>query len=143
MSTTLHDYTDVEPLTVREISPVLSPIGGEILGFIGPSNREGNTIVCHHNRWPDDDGSQEFYRKLGGYSFNECDLEAIQQSGASLIAIQEVDNSRVLEFDISQYLNGEDGGFVNDRQKLGVPVDEALHEWTMDEATIMKDHQQR
>ena len=137
MSSTLHDYTDVEPLVVREIKPVLSPIGREILGFIGPSNRDKNCIVCQQKRWPDEDGSQEFYRKLGGYSFNECDLNAIRDARVTRIVIYEIDNNRVLEFDLSQYLNGLDGGHLHGRQKLGVPVDDALFEWTEGEATIL------
>ena len=51
MSTkTLHDYNDVEPLTVREIQEVRH--GDTIVGWAGPSNRDKNVAVCHRHRYP-------------------------------------------------------------------------------------------
>lgn len=140
MTTTLHDYTDVEPLVVRELQAVRSPIGGEVLGFIGPSNRDANCIVSQQTYAADNDGQQQYYRKLGGYSFNEVDLETIQGSGAERIVIHELDRDRLYEFELSQYLNGEDGGYVNDRQKIGVPLSDALYEWPLAEAEIIRNH---
>ena len=87
MSITLHDYTDVESPVVREIKPVLSPIVREIFGFVGPSKRNENCLVCLQKRAPDKDGSHEYYRNLVGDSLDECDLNAVSAAGVTRTVI--------------------------------------------------------
>lgn len=143
MSSTLHDYTDVEPLVVREIKRVLVPRRGEVLGYIGPCNRDANAIVVQRRRHPykkDGKKKQQFYRKLGGYTFAQHDIDQIQKSGANYIIIEEIDNNRVLEFELSQYINGDYGGNVGGDDQYGIPVSEAIYDWSISEATLIRDH---
>lgn len=136
MNSTLHDYTNVEPLVVREIKPVRAPRGGEILGFIGPSNRDENCIVCQETRGVQKDGSQNFYRKLGGYSFDESAINKLLNSKITRIVIDELDTESVFEFDVTQF--NEDGGVVDGIQQLGVPLKDAMYEWDSSETNIMR-----
>jgi hypothetical protein len=145
MSSTLHDFTDVEPLVVREIQPLRYPDNPEkFVGFLGPSNRDANCIVCQRKRhpyWEDGEQKQHFYRKGGGYSFSESTLGLLRRASVSRIVIEETDNDRLLEFNLVDYESGQFSNEMGDDPQRFVPVDEALHEWTASEATIIRDHQ--
>ena len=137
----LYNYTETEPLTATESTPILAPAvppwkGNEILGFAAETNRDMNCMVAQETRWPNSDGSQNYYRKLGGYSYDMRALKHLQRKGVERIVIQEMDNDRVLEFDIEQFLNGEDGGVVEGYPQYGVPTENAIHTWSLEEATI-------
>lgn len=133
----LQSFSGTEPIAVNEEEPIHSPIDGSILGFSGTSNRDGRVIVCREYRWPRKNGQQNYYRKLGGYTFNEVDLDRLYRADIKFVLIQEIDNDRVLEFELSQFINGDKGGHINGRQKWGVPVKRAVHKWTSDEAAIL------
>lgn len=146
MSSTLTDFADVEPLTVREMKPVHHPTRDEIIGFIGPSNRDANCVVCQRKRHrfyneETDREEQQFYRKNGGYSISESTLGKLRQVGVNRVVIEETDNDRILEFDLRDY---EQGLVVNERDddpQRNVPVDDAVYSWTASEVTIIRDHE--
>lgn len=138
----LFEFEGAEPLKAKETVPIRAPTvgpwrGGEILGFAAKTNREKNCMIAQERRWPDENGKQNYYRKLGGYSYDIPALEFLKKAGVERIVIQEVDNDRVLEFDLEQFLRGQDGGDVDGIQQLGVPNDQAIHTWSADEATII------
>lgn len=148
-STTLHDYNDVESLVVREIQKIHTTEA--LVGWAGPSNREKNVAVCHRHRHPygDNEEHQDFFRKCGGYTFDSHALNAMKHMGVNRIAIVEVDNGRVLEYDLNQFensnLNSNTVGALQSRSSEGnvnycVAVEEALYIWNKDECNIMQNH---
>jgi hypothetical protein len=54
--------------------------------------------------------------------------------------IEETDNDRLLEFNLVDYEKGNFSNEMGDDPQRFVPVDEALHEWTAAESTIIRDH---
>lgn len=136
---TLHDFTDVDAPELRELKPltiVAGPAKGKPLGFVANGNRQ-KAIVVQRHRHPYEGGKQHYFRKLGGYSFPQRDIDRMFDAGVQTIIIQELDNERVLEFDIQQYLNGEAGGVVGGDEQIGVPTDDAKHSWTAEETVIL------
>lgn len=142
MSATLFDYENVEPLRVREMHPIQA--AGRLIGWAGPSNRDQNVVVSHRHRHSYDGGKQDYFRLCGGYTYDDIALEVMKTLGADRIAVLEVDNDRVLEFDLTQFFNttltsetveslhARDNGEVNNC----VPVSEALHTWDLEECHI-------
>lgn len=137
---TLHDFADVEPLTVREIKPVI--VKGHTLAWAGPSNREKNVVVSQRRRHKYDDGKQDYFRKYDGYCYGENALDVMEEMGATRIAVEEIDNGRILEFDVTQFRDSELYAETFDigGRNVCVPVDDAIHTWEAGEATIMRDH---
>jgi hypothetical protein len=139
--TTLYDYTDVEPLKVREAVPV--NVNGSVLAWAGPSNREQNVVVSQRHRHKYDGGKQDYYRKYNGYCYGENALDVMESMGATRIVVHEVDNDRLLEFDVNQF---RDSDLIADTFEIGgknrcVPIDDAIYSWERDNCTIVKDHQ--
>jgi hypothetical protein len=132
----IQQFSDVEPITVREIKPLRAPRGGEVLGFLGPSSRKENCIVCQETRGVQADGKKNYYRKLGGYSFDVSAVDKMRRTGVDRVVIDELDTELVFEFDLGQFT--QDGGEVDGIEQVGVPLDEAIHKWTADEATILR-----
>lgn len=140
MSATLHDFTDVEPLAVREIKPVI--IKGSTLAWAGPSNREQNVVVSQRRRHKYDGGKQDYFRKYKGYCYGENALDAMERMGATRIAVEEVDNDRVIEFDVTQFRDSDLYAKTFDigGKNVAVPVEDAIHTWKKSECTIIRDH---
>lgn len=142
MSATLHDYTDVEPIIARKIRPVYFPGDPKkVVGFIGPSNRDANAVVCQRKReaYLNDDGKmeQQYYRKGGGYALSESSIERLRSVGVSLVIIHEVDNDRVLEHDLADFEQGDSINEIDDDPQKYVPTEQAIHTWTAREATLI------
>lgn len=140
MSSTLHDYTDVEPLEAREVAPVI--VNGSTLAWAGPSNRDQNVVVSQRRRHEYDDGKQDYFRKYEGYCYGENALDVMESMGATRIAVREIDNNRILEFDVTQFRDSDLYAKTFDigGRNVCVPVDDAIHTWTDSETTILKDH---
>ena len=141
MTTTLRDFDGSEPLKAKEQTPV--NVNGSILAWAGPSNREQNVVVSHRHRYEYENGKQDCFRKYDGYAYGDNALDVMEKLGATRIAVLEVDNDRVIEYDVQQFRESDlliqefDIGGKN----FCVPLDEALYVWELDECEIMKDHQ--
>lgn len=140
MSSTLHDFTDVEPLEAREIQPV--NVNGSVLAWAGPSNREQNVVVSHRHRHKYDDGKQDYFRKYEGYCYGENALDVMERMGATRIVVEEIDNDRIIEYDVTQYRDSELYAKTFDigGKNVCVPVDDAIHTWERSNCTIIQDH---
>jgi hypothetical protein len=138
--TTLHNFADVEPLEVREKVPVNA--NGRLVAWAGPSNREKNVVVSHRHRYKYDGGKQDYYRKHGSYGYDDTTLSVMEAMGAERIAVLEVDNSRIVEYQITQFRNSElaSSGFDEGGENFCVPVEQALYTWNEENCTIIKDH---
>ena len=140
----LMEFSDVDPIAVRETTPVT--IDGNPIAWLGPSNRNGAVAVSHRHRYEYDDGEQDYFRKLGGYTYGRTTLKRMQEMGAERIIIREVDNGCLLEFEITQYLSSEFTSETvdalwqrseRDGVNICVPTENALYEWDPDEAAIV------
>jgi len=138
--TTLHDFEDVEPLRVREKKAIIA--NGGVVGYAGPSNRDENVVVVHKRRYKDDNGEQDYFRKLKAYNFDETALTAIENIGTTLIVINEIDNNRLIEYQLSQFKDSDMtrdwDGF--DGINYYVPVSDAIRTWDRESCTINRDH---
>lgn len=141
---TLYDFQDVEPLQVREIQPVHA--NDRLVGWAGPSNREENVVVSHRRRYEYQGGKQDYFRLGKGYTFDSFALSQMEAVGADRIAVFEVDNDRLLEYDITQFKNADLTSDTVDplsaRSETGavnncVPIDEALLTWDIDECRVV------
>lgn len=140
MSSTLHDFTNVEPLKVREVKEIIA--NGRLVAWAGPSNRDENVVVSHRHRYQYDGGKQDYYRKHGSYNYDDESLTKMEEVGAERIAVLEVDNDRIIEYGIDQFRSSDliTSGFNEGGTNYAVPVENALYTWTTDEATIIRDH---
>jgi len=138
--TTLYDFKDVEPLRVREKKAIIA--NGGVVGYAGPSNRDENVVVVHKRRHKDDNGEQDYFRKLKAYNFDETALTAIENIGTTLIVINEIDNNRLIEYQLSQFKDSDMtrdwDGF--DGINYYVPVSDAIRTWDRENCTINRDH---
>jgi hypothetical protein len=141
MSNTLYNYTDVEPLVVREVKKVIA--NSRLVAWAGPSNRDVNVVVSHRHRHKYDGGKQDYYRKHGSYGYDDTCLSVLENMGVNRIAVLEIDNSRVIEYEISQFRDSDldSSGFDEGGENFAVPVNDALYIWDESECNIMKDHQ--
>jgi len=130
----LYDFEDVEPPAVREVRPLT--VDGYIIGFMGPSNRT-RAIVCQQTRFMQSDGTQNYFRQVGGYSFQPSMLDAMEEFDVTRIIIEEIDNDRVFEFDVTQYRKGVETCEYEGEPKLCVPVRKALHSWKRGDCTFL------
>lgn len=137
---TLHDFADVEPLKVKEKVPVR--VGGSVLAWAGPSNRDENVVVSQRHRYEYEGGKQDYFRKHSGYNYGDNALDVMEEMGATRIAVHEVDNNRILEFDVTQFRDSDikTGEYEIGGQNYCVPVDDALHSWDRKACQITKDH---
>ncbi len=134
----LYDFSGVEPLAVKEVAPVI--VNGSTLAFAGPSNREQNMVVSQRRRYPYDGGKQDYFRKYKGYCYGENALDVMEDMGATRIAVDEIDNNRVLEFDLTQFRQSDlyANTFEIGGRNVAVPVSQALHSWKRDDCTIIQ-----
>lgn len=139
-TTTLHDFKEVEPLAVRESYPVKA--NGRLIAWAGPSNRDENVVVSHRHRYKYDGGKQDYYRKHGSYNYDDQTLSVMEDFGVERIAVLEVDNDRIIEYDISQFRTSDliSTGFDEGGENFCVPVENSLYTWDRDECTIIEDH---
>jgi len=95
-------------------------------------------MIAERLRFDHEDRNKHYYQKVGGYSFGERQLEIATETGVEKILIWEVDNERVLEFNITQYKKDSvaTGTFQGD-QNYCVPVSEAVHFWDREECQIL------
>jgi hypothetical protein len=133
----LFDYEDVAPLEIKEKAPI--NVKGHILGWAGPSNREQNMAVTRRHRHSYSGGKQDYFRKYEGYCYGENALDVMEKMGVERIAIEEIDNDRILEVDITQYRKS---GLIAETFDIGgknicVPVDDMLHSWSIAECVIV------
>ena len=140
---TLFEFDDADPIAVREKDPLI--INGRAIAWVGPSNRDGPVAVMRRHRHEYDGGRQDYFRKVGGYTIGAATLEAMKLMDVERIAIEEVDNDRVLEFQLQQYLTSdyrsstvsglEDRG--RDGENICIPASKAIYKWTREEAAIV------
>ena len=138
--TNLFTYSNADSPTVKEIRPVAYPRQRDkYVGFVGPSNH-GNAIVCQRNRHPDPQtGEQHYYRKLSGYSFSHSTLSLLERVGVEVVFIEEIDNDRVLQYQLEQFLlDGIPTEEIEGDPQLCLPVSTTVFEWPRSETTILK-----
>jgi hypothetical protein len=140
MTTTLRDFEQKEPLKVKESTPV--NVNGSVLAWAGPSNRDKNVVVSHRHRFEYDDGKQDYFRKYGGYCYGDSTLNVMEEIGATRIAVLEVDNGRVIEYNAQQFRESDLVAKTFDigGKNICVPVDDALYTWDSEDCTIIQDH---
>ncbi|OYR54994.1 hypothetical protein DJ70_12720 [Halorubrum halodurans] len=135
--TNLYDFQKIEPLKIKEKAPII--VRGHTLGWAGPSNRESNVAVTRRHRHPYSGGKQDYFRKFRGYCYGENALDVMERMGVQRIAIEEVDNGRVLEVDLVQYRQSElyAETFEIGGRNVCVPIEEMIHSWDIEDCTII------
>lgn len=135
----LFAYSDAEDPVIKEVKPIPYPQQRDkFVGFIGPSNH-GNAIVCQRLRHPDPaTGEQHYYRKIGGYSLSLTTLRRLKKIDVEVVFIEEIDNGRVVQYNLSQFDSGILTEEIEDDPQRSLTVDEAVFTWPRSRTTIMK-----
>lgn len=135
----LFDFEECEAPKLNESKPIQHPEEpGVILGYSAfCENREkGRSMNIQRTRFGSGDEKQDYYRKVGGYSMLKGVVHYLRKNGVQYIFVEEVDNDRLIEYQLGQFFNGESVVDVNGYDQWCVPVDKSIHTWTLEESTI-------
>lgn len=135
----LFDFEDVEPPRINETKPVFHPNRRDvILGFAARCKNRDNAPCINVQRYRHGGGveKQDYYRKVGGYSMTKATIDRLQKAGAEYLFIEEMDNDRLIEYQVAQYPDAESVEDHKGEPQWCCPVDDALHTWSLSETTI-------
>ena len=114
-----------------------------IVGYSATCNREkARSINLKRYRYGTEDKKQDYYRNVGGYSMLKSVISTLREYGFQYLFIEEVDNDRVIEYQLSQFRNGESVEDHNGYAQWCVPVEKAIHTWSLEESTINHSNRQ-
>jgi len=101
-------------------------------------NRERSPFLnAQRYRYEGGDEKQDYFRKIGGYSMPQRTMKWLLGKGLKYVFIEEVDNSRLIEYDATDFPNvGAELEDWKGEAQWCVPTEQARHLWSLTEATV-------
>lgn len=125
----IHEFSDEEPPTTKLLATVEHPIDpGSSAGYLGDGNR-GRVFWTPRKLGPDENGEQQFYRKIGGYAISEKVLAMCSLKGVQTVFVHETDTGTLYEFDTAQYTAAKCIDHIPEDPQFCVPLEERKYEW--------------